>query len=81
MLNASETALLVIRIWCEEGSDRPFRGELRIADDVASAFRSTQTFVRPDALIQAARDFVDDVVCPPAPSRLGHISVTTETAG
>lgn len=76
MLNASETALLVIRIWCEEGSDHPFRGEIRIADDVAEGFRSTQTFVHRDALIEAAHDFVEHVVCAhtrvAATSRPGH---------
>ena len=76
MLIVSGAALLVIRVWCEEGSDQPFRGEVRIADDVASGFRSTQTFVHADALIEAVRDFVENVVCPPtlvtAASHLSH---------
>jgi hypothetical protein len=76
MTDVRGAALLVIRVWCDEASDQPFRGEIRIADDVASGFRSTQTFVQPDALLGAARDFVENVVCPPvavtAGSHLGH---------
>jgi hypothetical protein len=76
MLDATGTALIVIRVWCEEGSDRPFRGEMRTAADVASGLSSPQTFLYPDDLIEVVRGFVEDVACPPtlvtAASHLGH---------
>jgi hypothetical protein len=69
-------ALLVIRVWCEEGSDQPFRGEIRIADDVASGFGSTENFADPAALAGAVHDYIENAVCPPdvvtAASHLGH---------
>ena len=76
MLAEDRTALVVIRIWCEEGSDHPFRGEIRIADDVTYGYRSTQTFACADPLIAAARDVLEEVCRPPtrvtAASHRGH---------
>jgi hypothetical protein len=63
VLDASGVALVAIRVWCEPGSEHPFRGELRIADDVTYGFRRTQTFVDPDALTEAIRDFFESVEC------------------
>jgi hypothetical protein len=65
MLEATGVALLTIRAWCEEGSDHPLRAEIRLADDVSSGFRSTVTFVHPDAVLEAVREFLDSVLCPP----------------
>lgn len=78
MLNTTGTALLTIRAWCEEGSQHPLRAEIRLSDDVAFGFRSTQTFIHPDAAVDAVRDFLDRVLCsaddPPVTpmSRPGH---------
>jgi hypothetical protein len=72
MLDTTETALLTIRAWCEEGSQHPLRAEIRLADDVAFGFRSTLTFVHPDAVVEAVREFLDRVLC----SSLGDPPVT-----
>jgi hypothetical protein len=63
MLDTSETALLTIRAWCEEGSQHPLRAEIRLADDVALGFRSTLTFVDADAVVETVREFLDRVSC------------------
>jgi hypothetical protein len=60
-------ALLTIRAWCEEGSEHPLRAEVRIADDVASGFRSTLTSVHTEAVVAAVREFLDSVLCLPLP--------------
>jgi hypothetical protein len=67
MLETTGVALLTIRAWCEEGSEHPLRAEIRLADDVASGFRSTLTFVDTEAVVEAVRDFLDSVACPAAP--------------
>jgi hypothetical protein len=64
MPQTTGTALLTIRAWCEEGSQHPLRAEIRIADDVASGFRTTETSVHIDAVVEAVREFLDGVVCP-----------------
>jgi hypothetical protein len=63
MQEATGVALLTIRAWCEDGSDHPLRAEVRIADDVASGFRSTLTSVDADAAVEAVREFLDSVRC------------------
>jgi hypothetical protein len=60
-------ALLTIRAWCEEGSDYPLRADIRLADDVASGFRSTVTLVDTDAVVEAVRAFLESVLCPSPP--------------
>ena len=69
MLHTTGTALLTIRAWCEEGSEHPLRAEIKLADDVAIGFRSTLTFAHADAVIEAVRDFLDDVLCPRSDDR------------
>jgi hypothetical protein len=69
MLHTTGTALLTIRAWCEEGSEHPLRAEIKLADDVAIGFRSTLTFAHADAVIEAVRDFLDDVLCPQSDDR------------
>lgn len=64
MLDTTGTALLTIRAWCEEGSQHPLRAEIRLADDVASGFRSTLTFVHAEAVLEAVREFLESVLCP-----------------
>ena len=64
MLDTTGTALLTIRAWCEEGSRHPLRAEIRLADDVAYGFRSTLTFIRTEDVVEAVRDFLDNVLCP-----------------
>jgi hypothetical protein len=57
------TALLTLRAWCEEGSQHPLRAEIRVADDVHTGFRSTLTFIHPDAAMEAVREFLDSILC------------------
>jgi hypothetical protein len=80
MPNTTAIALLTIRTWCEERSQRPFRAEISVADDVASGFRSTSHFIDAYEVLEAVRDFLYLVVCPPmtSPSRSGHSSVTAD---
>ena len=63
MQEATGVALLTIRAWCEDGSDHPLRAEVKIADDVASGFKSTLTSVNADAAVEAVREFLDSVLC------------------
>ncbi|HET9248758.1 MAG TPA: hypothetical protein VFP13_02295 [Actinomycetota bacterium] len=65
MREATGVALLTIRAWCEEGSEHPLRAEIRLAEDVASGFRSTLTFINTDAVLESVRGFLDGVVCLP----------------
>ena len=67
MREATGVALLTIRAWCEEGSEHPLRAEIRLAEDVASGFRSTLTFINTDAVLESVRGFLDGVVCLPPP--------------
>lgn len=62
MPHSTVTALLTIRAWCEEGSDHPLRAQIRLADDVAFGFRSTVTTVDAEAVVEAVREFLDDVL-------------------
>jgi hypothetical protein len=68
MLEAAGTALLTIRAWCEEGSSRPFRAQIRVADDVAAGFGSTLTFADAAGVMEAVRAFLDGLRCPPLPA-------------
>ena len=61
MVNVTGVSLLTIRAWCEEGSEHPLRAEIKIADDVASGFRSTLTAVDTDAVMEAVRGFLGSV--------------------
>jgi hypothetical protein len=67
MPETTGVALLTIRAWCEEGSEQPLRAEIRLADDVASGFRSTVTLVDAGAVVDAVRDFLERVLCPAPP--------------
>ena len=75
MLEATGVALITIRAWCEEGSQHPLRAEIRLADDVASGFRSSVTTVHAEAVMDAVRAFLDNVLyagsVDPSPHR-GH---------
>jgi hypothetical protein len=67
MRETTGVALLTIRAWCEEGSEHPLRADIKVADDVASGFRPTQTVADAEAVVGAVRDFLDSVTCPAAP--------------
>jgi hypothetical protein len=63
MVHSTGVALLTIRAWCEEGSQNPLRAEIRLADDVADGFRSTETTVHAEAVVEAVRAFLATVAC------------------
>ena len=63
MSDTTGTALLAIRVWCEEGSRHPLRAEIRLTHDVAVGFRSTMRFIQADDVVEAVRDFLDTVLC------------------
>lgn len=67
MLDRKGVALLMIRAWCEEGSEHPLRAQIRLADDVAFGFGSTVTFVNTDAAVDAVREFLESVLRPSPP--------------
>lgn len=56
-------ALLTIRAWCEDGSARPLRVEIRLAEDVAAGFGSSVTVIDTSAVMEAVRDFLDGLPC------------------
>jgi hypothetical protein len=83
MSQPTRVALLMIRAWCEDGSMQPLRAEIRVAEDVASGLRPTETFVDADAVIAAVRDFLDGAGCQKhgLPITSSHAPVTVDGAG
>jgi hypothetical protein len=67
MLATTTTALLTIRAWCEDGSETPFRAQIRIATDVSSGFGPTLTLTVTESVVDAVRAFLEDVLCSPDP--------------
>jgi hypothetical protein len=63
MLATTTTALLTIRAWCEDGSESPFRAQIRIATDVSSGFGPTWTLTVTESVVDAVRAFLEDIVC------------------
>jgi hypothetical protein len=58
----SATAFLTIRAWCEDGSERPLRAEIRLTNDVASGFQDSLTVADTERVLQAVRGFLEDVL-------------------
>jgi hypothetical protein len=65
MLATTTTALLTIRAWCEDGSQTPFRAQIRIATDVSSGFGPTLTLTDTESVVDAVRMFLEDVLGSP----------------
>jgi hypothetical protein len=63
MQATTTTALLTIRAWCEEGSENPFRAQIRIATDVSSGFGPTMTVAFTESVMDAVRGFLEDILC------------------
>ena len=51
-------SLLILRTWREDGSDRSFRAQIRVAMDVSSGSSSTVHVADPDAVLKAVRAFL-----------------------
>ena len=55
------TALLVIRVWMEEGSRAPLRAEVRLTGDVSAGFERTMTLTRDEAVVDTVQDWLTTV--------------------
>ena len=55
------TALLVIRVWIEEGSPAPLRAEVRLTADVSAGFERTLTLTGDDAVVDTVQDWLTTV--------------------
>lgn len=51
-------SLLIVRTWREDGSDRPFRAQIRIAMDVSSGLAATVSVADPDHAMAIVRAFL-----------------------
>jgi hypothetical protein len=49
----------MIRTWQEEGSDRPFRAQIRIVTDLSSGPTSTVNVADRDGVIEAVQGFLE----------------------
>jgi hypothetical protein len=54
-------ALLTIRAWCEEGSSKPLRAEIRITSDVSSGFQTVEVVAQRERVMDAVKAFLDGV--------------------
>ena len=61
-------SLLIVRTWREDGSDRPFRAQIRIAMDVALGTTETVSVADPHRALAIVRAFLTGE---PAPWALG----------
>lgn len=55
-------ALLTIRTWCEEGSSKPLRAEIRMTRDVSSGFQTVWTVAERAEVIDAVKAFLNGVL-------------------
>ena len=51
-------ALLIIRTWREDASDRFFRAQVRVVADVSSGSSSTMNLADPDEVLEVVRAFL-----------------------
>jgi hypothetical protein len=52
------SSLMIIRTWREDGSDRSFRAQIRVAPDASSGSSSTMHVADPDAVVEVVRAFL-----------------------
>lgn len=58
-MNSPETpGLLILKAWREDGSDRSFRAQIRIAPDVSSGSAFTVNVADPDHVFHVVRAFL-----------------------
>lgn len=55
-------ALLTIRAWCEEGSSKPLRAEIRATKDVSSGFQTVWAVAERGQVMDAVAAFLDGVL-------------------
>jgi hypothetical protein len=59
MTKPAPVALLMIRTWQEDGSEQPFRAQIRIATDLSSGFASSVNVAQRDSVLEIVREFLD----------------------
>jgi len=67
-------SLLIFRTWREDGSDRPFRAQIRIAMDVSSGSAAIVNVADPDRALAIIRAFLTGEPVPWARGDEGHAS-------
>ena len=67
-------SLLIVRTWREDGADRPFRAQIRIAMDVSSGSTETVTVADPDRALAIVRAFLTGEPVPGAGGGEGDAS-------
>jgi hypothetical protein len=53
--------VLILRIWLEQGSPRPFRADIRVTTDVGFVPSASLHLAEPGEVIDAVRDFLERV--------------------
>lgn len=53
--------VLILRIWLEQDSPRPFRADIRVTADVGFVPSASLHFAEPGEVIDAVRDFLERV--------------------
>lgn len=54
--------LLVIRVWAENGSERPLRAQLRVSVDTTLGFERTLTLCDPEEVEAEVRAWLDEML-------------------
>ena len=54
--------LLILRVWVEQGSPKPFRATISTTPDVGSVAPVSFVAANPDEVINAVRSFIQQVV-------------------
>jgi hypothetical protein len=58
----SRAAVLIIRVWFEEGSAQPLRAHIRLTGDVTGGFDSDMTVTQVDVVCQTVRAWLTDLL-------------------
>jgi hypothetical protein len=53
--------VLILRIWLEQGSPRPFRADIRVTADAGFVPSASLHLAEPGEVIDAVRDFLERV--------------------
>jgi hypothetical protein len=61
-MHGSRTGLLVIRVWLEEGSQRPLRAQVRLTTDVSAGFERAHTLTEVEATCGKVRDWLEQML-------------------
>ena len=59
-MSTQPIGLMLLRVWSEQGSDRPLRVDIRQTTDLSTGFRRTTTLADVDAVLAAVRGFLEE---------------------